>query len=204
VENEIWPIIPTSNPSSPGLNPHPRKKKGHREMDIKPERTDADFRGPDRIRTTLTINGEKHEVFIEPRCTLLDVLRKTLGLSGVKKGCDEGTCGACTVLLDGRPVYSCLALAIECQGHSIETIENLSKDGVLHPVQQAFIEQDAFQCGFCTPGQVLALKALLDGNPNPSAQEVKRAVSGNICRCGAYSRILQAGLIAAKIKTSKG
>jgi aerobic-type carbon monoxide dehydrogenase small subunit (CoxS/CutS family) len=143
-----------------------------------------------------------HDVFCEPRRTLLDVLRSNLGLTGTKKGCDEGTCGACTVLLNGRSVYSCLTLAVDCEGHRIETIEGLSKDGELHPVQQAFIEQDAAQCGFCTPGQVLSLKALLDSNPDPSPQEVRRAVSGNLCRCGAYSKIIQAGLSAAKAKNS--
>lgn len=170
-------------------------------MGSKSKVTDPDYRGPGRVRATLKVNDEIHEVFIEPRSTLLDVLRKDLGLKGAKKGCDQGTCGACTVLLNGSPVYSCLTLAVECEGQRIETIENLSKDGRLHPVQQAFIEKDAFQCGFCTPGQVLALKALLDGNPNPTVQEVRRAVSGNLCRCGAYSGIIQAGLTAAKIKT---
>jgi len=159
------------------------------------------FRGPGKVRVTLKVNGELQKVFIEPRHTLLDVLRNDLGLTGTKKGCDEGTCGACTVILNDRPVYSCLTLAVECEGHQIETIENLSKNGSLHPIQQAFIEQDAFQCGFCTPGQILSLKALLDSNPDPSLQEVKRAVSGNLCRCGAYSKIIQSAL-AAKMKIS--
>ncbi len=166
------------------------------------QQTDPNFRGKDKIRVTLRVNGKLKEVFIEPRRTLLDVLRKDLGLTGTKKGCDEGTCGTCTVLLDGTPVYSCLTLAIECEGHTIETIEGLSKEGALHPIQQAFIEHDAFQCGFCTPGHILSLKALLDGNLDPSLQEVKRAVSGNLCRCGAYPRIVQAALAAAKIKPS--
>lgn len=172
-------------------------------MGSKTEGRHSDFRGPDKVRTTLRINDEIHEVLIEPRSTLLDVLRKNLGLRGAKKGCDEGTCGTCTVLLNGSPVYSCLTLAVECEGHCIETIENLSKEGRLHPVQQAFIKKDAFQCGFCTPGQVLSLKALLDTNPDPSPREVRRAVSGNLCRCGVYYGIVQAGLAAAKNKTSE-
>ena len=154
--------------------------------------------GPDNVRLTLQVNGEKHGLFVEPRRTLLDALRKDLGLTGAKKGCDEGTCGACTVLLDGKAVYSCLKLAVDCEGCSIETIEGLSKDGRLHPIQQAFIEQDGYQCGFCTPGQILAVRALLDKNPDPSADEVKRAVSGNLCRCGAYPKIVQAAMAAVK------
>ena len=168
----------------------------------KNRRADRNFRGKGKDRVTLQVNGQSKEVFIEPRRTLLDLLRKDLGLTGTKKGCDEGTCGACTVLLDGNPVYSCLTLAIECEGQTIETIEGLSKEGTLHPIQQAFIAHDAFQCGFCTPGHILSLKALLDGNSDPSPQEVRRAVSGNLCRCGAYSGIVQAALAAAKDKAS--
>jgi xanthine dehydrogenase YagT iron-sulfur-binding subunit len=117
--------------------------------------------GPDKVRVILQVNGGLHEVFIEPRQTLLDTLRKYLGLTGAKKGCDGGTCGACTVLLNGKAIYSCLTLAVECEGHAIETIEALSKDGRLRPIQRAFIDKDGYQCGFCTPGQILALKALL-------------------------------------------
>jgi aerobic-type carbon monoxide dehydrogenase small subunit (CoxS/CutS family) len=157
-----------------------------------------EFRSPDKIGISLNVNGQTREIYIEPRCTLLDALRDELELTGTKKGCDEGTCGACTVLLDGSPVYACLTLAVECESRRIETIEGLAQDGRLHPVQQAFIDQDAFQCGFCTPGQVLTVKALLDVNPTPSPQEVRRAVSGNLCRCGAYSNIVQAALAAAK------
>jgi aerobic-type carbon monoxide dehydrogenase small subunit (CoxS/CutS family) len=169
-------------------------------MTRKDQKTRPHLRGPGKVRVKLTVNDQLHEVLIEPRSTLLDVLRKIIGLTGTKKGCDQGTCGACTILFNGRPVYSCLTLAIECEGHSLETIEALSTDGALHPVQQAFIAEDAFQCGFCTPGQVLALKALLDGNPDPSPQEVAKAVSGNLCRCGAYNRIVQAALTAAKLR----
>ncbi len=155
-------------------------------------------RGPEKTLIKLRINDELHEISVEPRRTLLDALRKDLGLTGTKKGCDEGTCGACTVLLDGKPIYACLALAIECEEHSIETIENLSKDGKLHPIQQAFIECDALQCGFCTPGQILSIKALLDSTPNPTPDDIKRAVSGNLCRCGAYLNVLRAALRAAE------
>lgn len=155
-------------------------------------------RGPGKTPIQLNVNGELYEVSVEPRRTLLDVLRKDLGLTGTKKGCDEGTCGSCTVLLDGKPVYSCLTLAIECEGHEIETIENLSRDGKLHPIQQAFIENDALQCGFCTPGQILSIKALLDSMPNPTLNDVKRAVSGNLCRCGAYPKIVPAALKATQ------
>jgi len=155
-------------------------------------------RGPEKVSLVLRVNGQTFPLHVEPRRTLLDALRNDLGLTGAKKGCDEGTCGACTVLLDGKPVYSCLLLAIECQGHAIETIEGLAQDGKLHPVQEAFVEQDALQCGFCTPGQILSVKALLDENPEPTEEDVKRAVSGNLCRCGAYPHIVQAALAAAK------
>jgi aerobic-type carbon monoxide dehydrogenase small subunit (CoxS/CutS family) len=128
-------------------------------------------------------------VHIESRRTLLDALREDLHLTGVKPGCNMGQCGACTILLDGEAVYSCLLLAVECQGREITTIEGLEREGVLDPVQQAFIEHDALQCGFCTPGQVLALKALLARNPHPSDEEIERGMSGNLCRCGAYPKI---------------
>ena len=121
--------------------------------------------GPCKVPIKLTINGQRYKIFVEHRRTLLDALRKDLGLKGTKKACDEGTCGACTVLLDGKPIYACMALAIECQGRSIETIEGLQEQGRLHPTQQAFIDQDALQCGFCTPGQIMSAKALLRNNP---------------------------------------
>ena len=158
----------------------------------------AAWRGPGKTPVRLTVNGREQEVMVEPRRTLLDVLRKDLGLRGTKKGCDEGTCGACTVLVEGRPIYSCLALAIDYEGKSIETIEGLESDGQLHPIQQAFIEEDGFQCGFCTPGQVLSAKALLDKNPSPRPEEVREAMAGNLCRCGAYPKILKATLRAAE------
>jgi xanthine dehydrogenase YagT iron-sulfur-binding subunit len=167
------------------------------------DQTQAGNQAPDKVRVTLQVNGDRHEVFIEPRQTLLDTLRKDLGLTGAKKGCDEGTCGACTVLVNGKAIYSCLTLTVECEGYAIETIEALSKEGKLHPIQQAFIDKDGYQCGFCTPGQILSLKALLDKKSDPSTDEVKRAVSGNLCRCGAYPNIVEAAMAAAK-KESPG
>ena len=158
--------------------------------------------GPDKVRLTLQVNGKKHEALVEPRRTLLDTLRQELALKGAKKGCDEGTCGSCTVLLNGRAVYSCLTLAVDCEGCNIETIEGLSENGELHPIQQAFIDQDGYQCGFCTPGQIMAVKALLDATPNPTPDAVRRAVSGNLCRCGAYPKIVQAAMAAANKKAS--
>jgi aerobic-type carbon monoxide dehydrogenase small subunit (CoxS/CutS family) len=154
--------------------------------------------GPGKVPVTLKVNGQKHEIFVEPRRTLLDALRKDLGLTGTKKACDEGTCGACTVLLDGKTIYACMALAIECEEKIIETIEGLEKNGQLHPIQQAFIEEDALQCGFCTPGQVLSVKALLDAKPDPNIDEIRHALTGNLCRCGAYPKIVKAALKAAK------
>lgn len=163
-----------------------------------------DIRGPAKTAIKLRVNGANYEVFIEPRRTLLDAIRKDLGLTGTKKACDDGSCGACTVLLDGKAVYSCLTLAIECEGKEIQTIEGLAKDGRLHPIQQAFIEDDALQCGFCTPGQIMSLKALFDKKPNATLTEIKRAVSGNLCRCGAYVKIFKAALRAKELLREKG
>jgi len=151
-----------------------------------------------RIHLRLNVNGEAHELDVEPRRTLLDALREDLSLTGAKPGCRMGNCGACTVLLDGEAVYSCLLLAIECEGRAITTIEGLGQNGELDPVQQAFIEHDALQCGFCTPGQVLALKSLLNRNPHPSDEEIERAMSGNLCRCGAYVKIREAARALAE------
>ncbi len=142
---------------------------------------------------TLRVNDAERELRVEPRRTLLDALRLDLALTGAKKACDMGNCGACTVLLDGRAVYACLLLAVDCAGRDIVTIEGLHDD----PLQKAFIEADAFQCGFCTPGQVMSLKGLFNENPAPSDDEVVRAVSGNLCRCGAYRNIVRAARIAA-------
>jgi aerobic-type carbon monoxide dehydrogenase small subunit (CoxS/CutS family) len=123
---------------------------------------------------------------------------------GTKRGCDEGTCGACTVLVDGKAVYSCMALAVEYEGKSIETVESLEKAGGLHPIQQAFIEEDALQCGFCTPGQIMSVNSLLDAHPSPQANEIKEALAGNLCRCGAYPKILRAVQAASKLQRQGG
>jgi aerobic-type carbon monoxide dehydrogenase small subunit (CoxS/CutS family) len=161
-------------------------------------------RGPGKVLITLRVNGQEHRVFVEPRRTLLDAIRKDLGLTGTKRGCDEGTCGACTVLVDGKAIYSCMALAVEYEGKSIETVEFLEKAGSLHPLQQAFIQEDGLQCGFCTPGQIMSAKALLDAHPSPQASEIKEALAGNLCRCGAYPKILQAVQAASKLQGQGG
>jgi xanthine dehydrogenase YagT iron-sulfur-binding subunit len=155
-------------------------------------------RGPGKVPIQLSVNGVRHSLEVEPRRTLLDALRVDLHLTGTKKVCDMGECGACTVIIDGRAVYSCLTLAIECEGREILTIEGLSHGARLDPIQEAFVEHDAYQCGFCTPGQVMSVHALLQENRAPSNQEIRRAVSGNICRCGAYLRIFAAAEAAAK------
>ena len=175
------------------------KEKSSAPETVDPEAIQPVIRGPGKGPVRLIVNGQKYETYVEPRRTLLDALRKNLGLTGTKKVCDEGTCGACTVLLEGKPIYACMALAVECEGKAIETIEGLSGSGTLHPIQQAFIEQDAFQCGFCTPGQVLSVKALLDANPNPTLEEMKTALAGNLCRCGAYPKIFKAALRASEL-----
>lgn len=146
----------------------------------------------------LNVNGNRYEVDVDERRTLLEVLRDNLGLTGTKKGCNEGECGACTVLLNGKPITSCLVLAIEAQGKDILTIEGLAKDGIMHPLQQAFMEQGAFQCGFCTPGMLLSAKGLLDENPHPAEEEVIKGIVGNLCRCTGYTRIIKTILAVAK------
>jgi xanthine dehydrogenase YagT iron-sulfur-binding subunit len=156
-------------------------------------------RGPGKTPIQLQVNGTLYSLEVEPRRTLLEALRVDLHLTGTKKVCDMGECGACTVLLDGKAVYSCLVLAVECEGHSIITIEGLADGDHLDPIQQAFVEEDAFQCGFCTPGQIMSVKALLDHVPEPTQEEIRRAVSGNICRCGAYPRIFKAAEEAAGV-----
>ena len=152
----------------------------------------------------LRVNGLTHEVMASPREPLLDVLRKQLGLTGTKQGCGEGDCGACTVLLDGRPTLACLTLAIASQGKEIMTIEGLERDGELHPLQKAFVEHGAVQCGFCTPGMFLSAKALLDEDPNPSEPEIRRALSGNLCRCTGYVQIVEAVQAAAAALDANG
>ena len=161
--------------------------------------------GPDPVPITLQVNGKPLKLEVEPRVTLLEALRNHSNLTGSKEVCDRGTCGACTVLVDDTPVYSCSNLAIEAQGQKITTIEGLARNGKLSPVQQAFIEQDALMCGFCTPGFVMSVTALLRKNPHPTADQVRHACSGNLCRCGTYPRVLQAALkgagVAATTKT---
>jgi len=146
----------------------------------------------------LTVNGEGCELFVEAKKTLLDLLREDLELTGTKRGCDNGECGACTVLLNGRPVNACLVLAVETDGQEVLTIEGLADGPRLHPLQQAFIQQGAVQCGYCSPGMILTAKALLDENPRPTEMEVKKAIAGNLCRCGTYSKVVKAVLSVAK------
>jgi carbon-monoxide dehydrogenase small subunit len=145
----------------------------------------------------LAVNGTRHEVAIDARRTLLDLLREDLGLTGTKQGCGEGDCGACVVLLDGVPVNSCLVLAVEAEDREVTTIEGVASGASLHPVQQAFLEVGAVQCGYCTPGMVLVAKSLLDRNPSPTAAAVRAAISGNLCRCTGYQKIVEAVLLAA-------
>jgi aerobic-type carbon monoxide dehydrogenase small subunit (CoxS/CutS family) len=152
---------------------------------------------------TLDVNGSRYSLMIEPRRTLLDALRHDLRLTGAKKVCDMGDCGACTVIVNGRAKYACLLLAIDCDGQQIRTIEGLGEGNTLDPVQEAFIQADAFQCGFCTPGQVMSLRALLDRHPRPSDDQIVRAVTGNLCRCGAYLNIVRAGRLAADVQAQR-
>ena len=146
----------------------------------------------------LHVNGEDYEVLTEIHKTLLEVLRENLGLTGTKRGCDLGACGACTVLINDKPHLSCLTLAVDVQGKKITTIEGLAKDGELHPLQKAFAEKGAIQCGFCTPGMILTARAFLDENPHPSEEEVKKAISGNLCRCTGYVKIVEAARSVAE------
>jgi aerobic carbon-monoxide dehydrogenase small subunit len=149
---------------------------------------------------TFIINDETHEILVEPNELLVDVLRDRLDLTGTKVGCGTGDCGACTVIVDGKPVNSCLMLAVEANGKEILTIEGLAKNGKLHPLQQAFIDEGAIQCGFCTPGMVLSAKALLDRNPHPTEEEIRMEIAGNICRCTGYAKIIDAIWAASRNK----
>ena len=145
-----------------------------------------------KVAVTLTVNGTRHELILDSRSSLLDVLRERLALTGAKKGCNHGQCGACTVLLDGRRVNSCLTLAVMKDGSNVTTIEGLAANGALHPLQQAFIDHDAFQCGYCTPGQICSAAGLLAEGKARTADEIRELMSGNICRCGAYTNIVAA------------
>ncbi|MFX1265937.1 MAG: (2Fe-2S)-binding protein [Promethearchaeota archaeon] len=140
----------------------------------------------------IKVNGQEYEIAVESGRTLLDVLRYELGLTGTKEGCGTGSCGSCTVLLDGEAVNSCLVFAVEVEGKEVTTIEGLSQQGRLHPLQQAFIDEGAVQCGFCTPGVILTAKAFLDSNPNPDESRIRQAIAGNLCRCTGYDKIVRA------------
>lgn len=151
-------------------------------------------------KITLLVNGRQHRILVEPRWSLLFVLREKLGLTGTKVGCERGECGACTVLVDDVPQYACMLLAVEAEGCSITTVEGLMNGEELGAVQKAFVEHDAFQCGYCTPGQVMAVEGLLRKNPEPSDKDIRRGTSGNLCRCGAYLNIFKAAQRAAELK----
>jgi aerobic-type carbon monoxide dehydrogenase small subunit (CoxS/CutS family) len=146
----------------------------------------------------LTVNGKKVEADIDCRVTLAEFLREELGLTGTKVGCNRGECGSCTVILDGNPVCSCTVLAVETSGREIQTIEGLTDEEKLHPLQEAFIEYDALQCGYCTPGMIMSVKALLDSNPHPTEDDVRSAIDGNLCRCGSYPNIIKATLAVSE------
>jgi xanthine dehydrogenase YagT iron-sulfur-binding subunit len=154
--------------------------------------------GPGEVPITLWINGKEHSLKVEPRVTLLDALRDRLGMTGAKRVCDRGTCGSCTVIMDGKVVYACSVLAVDAAGKSIQTIEGLSQGSELHPVMMAFVNNDAQQCGFCTPGFVVAVKGLLDKYPNPTEEDITHGLGGNLCRCGTYIGLRRAVLEAAK------
>jgi aerobic carbon-monoxide dehydrogenase small subunit len=156
------------------------------------------------IPVSFTLNGQSQEIDVEPHELLLDVIRERLGLTGAKRSCDVEVCGACTLLVDGRPVSACTTLAFEVRGRSVLTIEGLAGNGKLHPLQEAFIEHGGFQCGFCTPGMILAAKALLDENPKPSEEELKHFMHGNICRCTGYKKIIESIMVAAKNMRASG
>jgi xanthine dehydrogenase YagT iron-sulfur-binding subunit len=166
---------------------------------------EVQVQGPGKAPVKLSINGKTYNAQLEPRITLLDALRDQFELTGAKRVCDRGTCGACTVLLDGKAVYSCSVLAIDAQGRQITTVEGLGEPGKLHPIQQAFVDNDAQQCGFCTPGFVVATKVFLDQHPNPTPEEIKHGLGGNFCRCGTYAGIRAAVMQVAKAnKGAKG
>ncbi len=156
------------------------------------------------VTISLLVNGSVRKVLVEPRWTLVYVLREVLGLTGAKIGCERGECGACTVLIDGKPRYSCMTLAVEAEGHTITTIEGLLEGDKLGPVQQAFADEDAFQCGFCTPGQIMAVEGMLRSNPNPTLEQIRTGVSGNLCRCGTYKHIFNAVARASELRRQKG
>ena len=163
--------------------------------------------GEDRVtskkRVALTVNGKVVEGDVDCRMTLAEFLREELGLTGTKVGCNRAECGACTVLLNGNPVYSCTVLAVDAAGKEVLTIEGLADEGKLHPLQEAFVEHDALQCGYCTPGMILSVKALLDRNSRPTEDEVRKAIEGNLCRCGSYPNIIEATIAASEKPAQK-
>jgi aerobic-type carbon monoxide dehydrogenase small subunit (CoxS/CutS family) len=155
------------------------------------------------VRLTLRINGQAKPLQVEPRTTLLNALRNHANLTGAKLVCDRGSCGACTVMVEGKPVYSCMMLAVDAQGKAITTVEGLGTPEKMDPVQEAFVENDALMCGFCTPGLVMSVRALLNRNPNPTLEQVKEACCGNLCRCGTYPRVFDAALAAARTSSAR-
>ncbi len=157
-----------------------------------------DTLGPDAVSIEMTVNGRRQSLLVEPRTTLSSALRDHLGLTGTKVVCDRGSCSACTVYLDGKPINSCMTLAMDVGDKEVTTIEGIAKDGELHPVQEAFIEHDASQCGYCTPGMIMSCVHLVENNPNPNLEDVKHAVRGNLCRCGTYPHVFKAALAAAE------
>ncbi|HEV2276411.1 MAG TPA: (2Fe-2S)-binding protein [Acidobacteriaceae bacterium] len=177
--------------------------QGFQREAVAASRSDVKEFGPEPSPITLNINGKERTLHIEPRTTLADALRIQLGMTGTKVSCDRGVCSSCTVLLDKTPVNSCTTLAIDAIGHHVTTIEGISADGQMHPLQAAFVRHDAMQCGFCTPGMVMSCASLLEKNPHPTEADVRYAVSGNICRCGTYPKIFAATLDAAGQMTGK-
>lgn len=166
-----------------------------------PDSAEAAVAGPGKVDIALKVNGAEKTLALEPRVTLLDALRFELELTGAKKVCDRGTCGACTVTVDGKPAYACSVLAIQVQGKDIRTVEGLAQGDRLHPIQQAFVDNDAQQCGYCTPGFVMACKAFLDKNPTPTLDQVRTGLGGNLCRCGTYVGVAQAVLQSSESQT---
>ncbi len=175
-----------------------------RKVAAAPARAAPDLEGETLSRVTLLINGRQRQLEVEPRWSLSYVLRERLGLTGTKLGCDRGECGACTVLIDGEPRYACMTLAVETEGKAITTVEGLMQGEEIGPTQQAFVEQDAFQCGYCTCGQIMAVEGLLRANPTPSPDEVRRQLAGNLCRCGTYPHIFAAAQRAAELRRQGG
>jgi xanthine dehydrogenase YagT iron-sulfur-binding subunit len=171
---------------------------GHRVITVNGQ--EVKLFGPTKTSITLTVNGAKRTAEVEPRVTLLEALRHELDITGAKRVCDRATCGACTVIVDGKAVYSCTVLAIEAQGKSITTVEGLGQPENLHPIQQAFVDNDGQQCGYCTPGFVVACKAFLDKNPTPTPEQVQKGLGGNLCRCGTYMGVRAAVLQAASMQ----